>query len=222
MPIRRVVDLSMPLDERTPFYPGDPEPRVCAATTIAADGFNVSRLEIGSHSGTHCDAPYHFLADGDRLDALPLERFVGPGVVVDATGLRPRSAIGWERLEPHAAGFGPDVIVLLRTGWDEHRATAAYFDHPFLDGDACARLLEAGVRTVGIDAINLDETPTGALDRARFRCHEQISAAGGVIVENLVALGAVDFPEPLVSVLPLSVPGGDGAPARAVAIEGLR
>ena len=125
MPIRRVVDLSMPLDERTPFYPGDPEPRICAATsssTRPAGGRARRSAGTRSQSGTHCDAPYHFVPDGDRLDALPLERFVGPSVVVDATGLRPRSAIGWERLVPYAAGFGPGVIVLLRTGWDEHRA----------------------------------------------------------------------------------------------------
>jgi kynurenine formamidase len=162
MPIRRVVDLSKPLDERTPLYPGDPEPRVCAGTSIAVDGFNVLRLDLGSYSGTHCD------------------------------------------------------------GWDAHRETDAYFDHSFLDGDASARLLEAGGCTIGIDAINLDETPAGALDRARFRCHAQISAAGGVIVENLVSLGEVAHADPFVSVLPLSVPGGDGAPAPAVAIEGLR
>ncbi|MEA2383473.1 MAG: hypothetical protein QOH72_3444 [Solirubrobacteraceae bacterium] len=221
MAIRRIIDLSMALDARTPFYPGDPEPRVCAATTIAADGFNVSRLELGSHSGTHCDAPSHFLEDGLRLDALPLERFVGPGVVVDATGLAPRTAIGWDLIEPDADRLGPGAIVLLHTAWDAHRESDAYFDHPFLDGDACAELLARGVRTIGIDAINLDETPRGPLDRARFRCHAQISAAGGVIVENLVGLRAVDFADPLISVLPLNVPGGDGAPARAVAIEGL-
>src|SRR3712207_3383604 len=91
---RRIVDLSMALDERTPFYPGDPEPRVCPATTIARDGVNVSRLELGSHSGTHCDAPYHFLEDGLKLHELPLERFVGRGVVVDCTRVPPRGAIG--------------------------------------------------------------------------------------------------------------------------------
>jgi kynurenine formamidase len=221
MPIRRIIDLSMPLDERTPFYPGDPAPRVCAATTIAADGFNVSRLEIGSHSGTHCDAPLHFLEDGMPLDALPLERFAGPGVVVDVTGLEPRTPIGWDRLEPCAERLGPGALVLLHTGWDAHRVTEAYFDHPFLDGDACTELLERGVRTIGIDAINLDETPAGELDLARFRCHAQISAAGGVIVENLVGLGLIDFADPLISVFPLHIPGGDGAPARAVAIAGL-
>jgi kynurenine formamidase len=221
MPSRRVVDLSMPLDGRTPFYPGDPEPRICAATTIAADGFNVSRLELGSHSGTHCDAPYHFDPDGARLDELPLERFLGRAVVVDAIALEPRTAIGWEAFAPHAGALGPGVIVLLRTGWDAHRESDAYFAHPYLDGDACGRLLDTGVRTIGIDAINLDETPAGALDLERFRCHAQVSAAGGVIVENLVGLGAIDFADPLVSVLPLHIPGGDGAPARAVAIEGL-
>src|ERR687890_629827 len=145
----------MPLDAATPFYPGDPEPRFCAATTIARDGVNVMHLDIGSHSGTHCDAPFHFLEDGSRLDELPLERFLGPGVVVDCTGLGSRGLIGWERLAPHAERFAPGTIVLLRTGWDAHRDTEMFFAHPFLDGDACRRIVEHGVRTVGIDAINL-------------------------------------------------------------------
>lgn len=215
----RIVDLSMPIDARTPFYPGDPQPRVCAATTIAREGVNVLRLDLGSHSGTHCDAPYHFLEDGLKLDELPLERFIGRGVVVDCTAVAPRTPIGWERLEPVAARLAEGTIVLLRTGWDDRATETTIFDHPFLDGAACRRLLALGVRTVGIDAINLDETPTGALDRERFPCHDAISRAGGVIVENLIGLGAVDFADPWISVLPLNVPGADGAPTRAVAME---
>jgi kynurenine formamidase len=215
----RIVDLSIPLDAATPFYPGDPEPRICAATTIAADGFNVSRLKLGSHSGTHCDAPSHFLEDGLTLDELPLERFVGPGVLVDATGLAPRAAIGWDRIAPREAELEPGAIVLLHTGWDARRASPSYFDHPYLDGEACAELLARGVRTIGIDAINLDETPAGELDRATFRCHDAISRAEGVIVENLTGLQALYGRErPLISVLPLRIPGSDGAPARAVAL----
>ena len=219
MRVRRIVDLSMPLDDRTPFYPGDPEPRVCPATTIARDGVNVSRLHLGSHSGTHCDAPFHFLEDGLRLHEVPLERFAGPGVVVDCTHVAPRAPITWAALAPQAPAFGEGAIVLLRTGWDRRGTPQTRFDHPFLDGDARRRLLELGVRTVGIDAINLDETPDGPLDRDRFVCHDAVSRAGGVIVENLVALGAIDFPDPWVSVLPLRVPGADGAPTRAVAME---
>jgi kynurenine formamidase len=214
-----VVDLSIPLDPATPFYPGDPKPRICAATTIAANGFNVSKLELGSHSGTHCDAPSHFLEDGLTLEALPLERFVGPGVLVDATGLEPRQAIGWDRIAPRQDELEPGVIVLLHTGWDARRGSTAYFEHPYLDGDACAELLQRGVRTIGIDAINLDETPAGELDRAKFRCHDAISRAGGVIVENLARLEALyGVARPLVSVLPLHLPGADGAPTRAVAM----
>ena len=97
--------------------------------------------------------------------------------MVDVTGLAPRTPITWEHLAPAADAFGPGVIVLLRTGWDVHRESDAYFTHPYLDGDACARLLALGVRTIGIDAINIDETPAGDLDLERFRCHAQISAA---------------------------------------------
>ena len=217
--IRRIVDLSMPLDAATPFYPGDPEPRVCPATTIAREGVNVMRLDLGSHSGTHCDAPYHFLEDGLKLDELPLERFTGPGVVVDCTGVAPRTPITSEHLAAVAGAIVEGAIVLLRTGWDNRATPETIFDHPFLDGDACRSLLDRGVRTIGIDAINLDETPEGPLDRAQFVCHDAISRAGGVIVENLVGLGAVDFRDPWISVFPLLVPGADGAPTRAVAME---
>jgi kynurenine formamidase len=217
--ISRMVDLSMPLDAATPFYPGDPEPRICAATTIANEGVNVMRLDLGSHSGTHCDAPFHFLRDGLKLDELPLERFMGPGVVVDCTGLAPRTPIGWGHLQPHVEHLAEGAIVLLHTGWDVHRESEEFFAHPFLDGAACRRLVAAGVRTVGIDAINIDQTPEGELDRDAFPCHEAISRAGGVIVENLVGLGAIDFADPWISVLPLHVPGADGAPARAVALQ---
>lgn len=217
----RLLDLSIPIDSTTPFYPGDPEPRVCVAATIARDGFNVSRLELGSHSGTHCDAPAHFLEDGLALDQLPLERFVGPGLLIDATGLEERAPIGWDRIAPQVDRVEPGAIVLLHTGWDQRRRDPSYFAHPFLDGDACARLLSLGVRTIGIDAINLDETPTGELDRSTFRCHEAISRAGGVIVENLTNLQALyGIERPLVSVLPLHLPGADGAPTRAVAMVG--
>ena len=75
------------------------------------------------------------------------------------------------------------------------------------------------MRTIGIDAMNIDETTSDPIDRAAFPCHREISAAGGVIIENLTNLMAIDFDAPVVSVLPLRFAGGDGAPARAVALE---
>jgi len=192
---------------------------MCAASTIREDGFNVSALSLGSHTGTHCDAPYHFLEKGSRIDELPLERFVGPGLVVDVREHAPNTPILWDELAPLVADIAEVSIVFLHTGWSAHVGSPAYFDHPFLDGRACERLLELGVRTIGIDAINIDPTPEGAVDRDQFPCHRLISEADGVIVENLANLGGITARRPMLSVLPLRLTGLDGAPTRAVALE---
>jgi kynurenine formamidase len=100
-----------------------------------------------------------------------------------------------------------------------HYGTDSYFDHPFLDAAACERMLAWGVRTFAIDAINIDET---ILDEREpdFSCHHLIAATGGIIAENLCNLGAIDFEEPLISMLPIRLGGNaDGAPCRVVAIK---
>jgi kynurenine formamidase len=219
MNVTRIVDLSMPVGPGTTVYPGDPVPRLTAHSTIAEHGFNLLDVRIGSQTGTHVDAPYHFQDDGLRLDALPLQRFLGPAVLVDATGLAPRGVIGPEHLEPVAGQLRPGVIVLLHTAWDVHAGTPAYFEHPYLDAGACRQLLDAGVRTICIDAINLDETPDDTHPGAGFPVHHLIAAAEGVIGENLRNLGAIDWPDPFVICLPLALSGADGAPVRAVAVR---
>jgi kynurenine formamidase len=205
--VRRVVDLSVPLDDRTPVYPGDPPVRLTAAATIARDGYNLLAVHMGSQSGTHCDAPYHFLEGGARVDALDLRLFAGPGVLVDVRGRPDRYPIGVADVEPYLDRVGPGTIVVLHTGRSDP-------DHPYLGADACRALLDRGVRTIGLDTPNIDETPS-----ATYPCHHMIAAAGGVIVENLTNLAAVDFPDPFFSVLPLRLTGADGAPVRAVAMQ---
>ncbi len=216
MDARRIVDLSVPLSESTQVYPGDPVPRIRAAATIGADGVNLLAVEMGSQTGTHVDAPYHFREDGPRIDELDLSLFVGDGVVIDATGLAPRSRITWETVP--AARLRPGVIALLHTGWSRRYGGDAYFDHPFLDADACRRMLALGVRTFLLDAPNIDETPDAEHPGEGFPVHRLIAEAGGVIGENLRNFEMIDF-DPFISCLPLRLTGGDGAPARAVAID---
>lgn len=218
MRISKVVDLSQVVDSATQIYPGDPVPSLHPATTIEADGFNVLHVHIGSHTGTHVDAPYHFAPDGARIDELPLEPFLGTGVVADVSGREPRARIGWADLVPYEALLGPGRILLLRTGWSEYFGTERYYDHPFLDGEVARRLLDLGVRTVGIDALSPDET---VLDGppSDFAVHHTICQAGGIIAENLTNLGDIDFADPLVSLLPIKLGNADGAPVRAIAME---
>ena len=207
MHVRRVVDLSVPLDDRTAVWPGDPPVRLTPAATIARDGYNLLAVAMGSQSGTHCDAPHHIRPDGARVDELDLRLLAGPGVVVDVRGRPPGHAIGPADLAPHLDRVGPGVIVVLHTGRPGP-------DHPHLDPAACRALLDRGVRTIGLDTPSID-----ASDGTAFPCHHLVAAAGGVVVENLTNLEAVDFPDPFLSVLPLRLTGADGAPVRAVAME---
>lgn len=221
MRVAKIVDLSVVLDPNTQVYPGDPQPRFRVATTIAREGYNLLGVEIGSQSGTHVDSPYHFLDAGPVLEKCPLSLFVGPGVVVDVRGCGPRDAITWSDVEPSAAGLGPGVVMALHTGWsDNHYGTDRYFDHPFLDPDACSKVLALGVRTFLIDCINIDETVLDVATAPSFPCHDQIAAAEGIISENVTNLGAIDFEDPLISLLPIRLGGdADGAPCRAVALQ---
>jgi kynurenine formamidase len=219
MKIIRIVDLSVALDATTQVYPGDPALSFETHSTVERDGFNLLSVHMGSQSGTHVDAPYHFDDTTEKIDELPLERFLGRGVIVDARNAGERGAISWDHIAPVEAELAPGCIVLLHTGWSEHYGTERYFDHPYLTADACERLLAAGIRTIGIDAINLDETPDATHPGAGFPSHHLIAECAGVIIENLTNLAAVSSPRALISVLPLAFIGADGAPVRAVAIE---
>jgi len=210
----RVHDLSHPLTSGMPVYPGDPRVTIRPALTAATDGVNVLHLDLGSQAGTHVDAPFHIDDALPRLDQLPLDRFFGPAVVVDLRGLPPRAPIGPEALRPH---LRPGTIVLLATGWSAHWGTAGYHAHPHLTREAAELLVAAGVRTVGIDALSVDPTPS-----EDFPAHRVLCGAHAVIAENLTGLAALLTPqaagEPIeVSLLPLHLPGADGAPVRAVA-----
>ncbi len=218
MDARRIIDLSVPLSASTQVYPGDPAPVIHPAATIGADGFNLLSVAMGSQTGTHVDAPYHFREDGTRIDEVDLSLFVGEGVILDATGLDPRARITWEIIAPSAARLRPGVLALLHTGWSKRYGGDTYFDHPFLDAEACRRLLSLGVRTFLLDAPSIDETPADGHPGEGFPSHRLIAEAGGVIAENLRGFELIDFP-PFISCLPLRLTGGDGAPARAVAID---
>ena len=106
---------------------------------------------------------------------------------------------------------------MLHTGWSRHRRTPLYFDHPYLTPDAAQFLLEAGVRTIALDAPNPDPTDLTGSGPARLPVHHLVADADGVIVENLTALEKIDFADPWLSVLPLRLARADGAPCRAVA-----
>ena len=213
------MDLSRRVDAETQVYPGDPHVLLEPAATLADHGVNVLAVHIGSHSGTHVDAPYHFVEGGPKIDEMDPGLFVGRTVILDVRGKGPRERITVEDLRPYEWRLSEGVVAVLRTGWEERYGTPGYEDHPFLDRRAAELILDAGVKTIAIDALSVDETPPEGDQPKGFPAHHAILGAGGVIAENLANLAAIDFPDPLLSLLPIKLGGSDGAPVRAVAME---
>ncbi|KAI0366709.1 putative cyclase [Pilatotrama ljubarskyi] len=216
------IDLSHTLDENVQIYPGDPAFSCCPALTIANDGLNVHSISMGSHTGTHVDAPYHFVQDGAQVDAIPLSAFIGNAVVINVTSKGPKARIDWEDISAYSddirrkAAFPDGVFVLLHTGWSKHWQSDAYLDHPFLTRDAAQRLVNLGVKLIGVDTLSPDETRVDGLT-PDFGVHEVVLGAGALLAENLRNLEAIQTGDWRVSAVPLKLKGCDGSPVRAFA-----
>ncbi|KAF8058778.1 putative cyclase [Lyophyllum atratum] len=214
-----IIDLSHKLDSNVQIYPGDPPFTCTPCTTVAKDGYSVHSLTLGSHTGTHIDAPSHFFANGKTIDQIPLPTLIGPLVLVDLTArnLRDRQMITWADIEPSAELMHPGVILVLHTGWSAYWGTPKYYDHPFLARDVATKIIERGVRILGVDTLNPDETEyQGVGGGEGFGVHEVILGAGGIIAENLTNLAALDGHDQI-ALIPLNLEGSDGSPVRAFA-----
>ena len=212
--IKKIVDLSHLLTENTPVYPGDPVPNFSVATTIENQGYNLFNVMLGSQTGSHVDAPYHFSNQGATIDRMDLKYFMGRGVIIDVTHKKSREEITLAEVASHKDEIEKAEIVLFKTNWYKKAGTGEFYDHPYLSTEAGNYLISKGILTVGIDAINLDFT-----GGTKFPIHDLYAGAGGIIAENLANLDSVDFDSPFIIFLPLKLAGCDGSPVRAVAIE---
>jgi kynurenine formamidase len=210
----KIVDLSLPLTNETPIYPGDPQPNISVATTIENEGYNLLHVHIGSQTGSHVDAPYHFCPTGERIDESDLHLFIGTGVVIPVLEKEEQEGIVLGDVKPYLEQLSPGKIVLFYTGWSQYAGEEKYFRHPYVHVDVINEMIKRGIRTFFIDAINMDRTGGDS-----FPVHHAIAAVNGIIAENLTNFGAIDFPDPLVCAFPLRIAGADGAPVRAIAMK---
>jgi len=186
-----IIDLSLPLGEETPIYPGDPEVKIRPWAFIERDGYYMNSLKLGEHSGTHVDAPAHFVPGGKTIDEMPPEKFTGRAFVVDV-----RDGDGKVKLEEIPDSGYYDRIVLFLTGGRELSPEVALF------------LVAEGVKAVGTDAMSIGD-PT---------VHTILLSEEVPIFENLQNLESLIGREFLFVGLPLRIVGGSGSPVRAIAI----
>jgi kynurenine formamidase len=206
----KFIDLSHPMRDGQPSFPGDPVLQIGPHATIAQQRCNVSRLAMGSHQGTHLDALFHFIPDGKRLDEMPLEWFYGPATLLRIPKAG-RDEITVADFKPFEDRLVPGARVIYETGWHRHYGAANYFtDFPSLTQEAAAYLAGRRIRLLGMD------TPTPSRDYYEVHHLLQQKPAEIVIVESLANLDAL--PENFVFIgFPLRFEGGDGSPIRAIA-----
>ena len=207
-------DLSHPIETGMQRFPGDPEVSVEPVATADSEGYRVSAIDCGTHTGTHVDAPSHVGLEGS-IDGFGVGRFVFDARVVDCTGLDPREPIGRSALPDGDRG----EMVLIRTGWDDHWGTPHYLDHPYLTPEAADRCVDAGW-SVGLDTLNPDPTPSGNAapgEPEGVPAHRRLLGNGRFVVENLRDLGGLGRCR--LFAVPLPIADGDGSPVRAFARE---
>lgn len=214
-------DLSQPLDGDATVYPGDPEVRLAPAATHESDGYRVTEVRLGTHAGTHVDAPSHTESGGKNLDAFEVGEFAFDARLVDCSELDAREPIGPEAL-PDISEETDAEMVVFRTGWDDYWGTDRYFDHPYLAADAAAECAERGLH-VGLDTLSPDTSPSesekadeSTAEPAGVPAHHELLGSGLFVVENLT--GLADVPERFeLRAYPLPLVEADGSPVRAIA-----
>jgi arylformamidase len=197
-----IFDISVPIRPGMITYPGDPEVHMERVVSIEhGDVANLTRLDFGVHTGTHVDAPLHFIDQGAGVDALPLEVFLGPCEVVDATAAD--GEIGPEHVPDHV----DRVLFKTRNSelWQQDTFEEAFVR---IGLAAAQRLVENGLRVVGVDYLSVGDPAT----------HETLLGAGVAAIEGLDLRGIQPGPYSL-ACLPLRIVDSDGAPARAVLIR---
>jgi arylformamidase len=196
-----IHDVSVLLRTGMVVYPGDPTFSIDRAMSLAGgDIANVSQMELGVHTGTHVDAPLHFFDGAPAVEALDLDVLVGPAVVVEVAG---------------QGDIGPDAVVegaerlLFKTRNSEADAQDVFYeDFASISPEAATRLVDAGVRLVGIDYLSVGSVET----------HETLLRAGVIAVEGL-DLREIEPGAYTLVCLPLKIAGSDGAPARTILID---
>lgn len=206
----KIYDVTVPISSSMPIYAGDPPARVESAKSIAnGDSANVSHLDFGAHSGTHVDAPNHFIEGGRRIDQLDLTKLMGPCRVVRV----PDNVL---TIEPqHFADLDGARRVLFKTKnsafWND---SEFHSDFAHLGPAAAEALVEHGVELVGIDYLSIER-----FHSADHAVHKAFLSNEIVILEGL-DLRAVEAGDYELICLPLKYMGGggDGAPARTILI----
>ena len=211
-----ILDLTLTISNTLPSFPGSPKPQFIPWNSIDDDKYNLELLFLSSHSGTHLDAPFHFVKKGKKIHQIPVSRFKGHARLIKIKksknkGISKNDILYFERK------FGKietGSSVIIYTGWQKHISKDYYFlENPGLNISAAKYLAAKKLNLVGIDSPSIDMG-----NNAKFDAHKIFSHKNILIVENLANLDKISGSSFDYVILPLKLYNATGSPVRAIAL----
>jgi len=211
----KIVDLTLTVSDKIPTFPGSPQPSFIPWENVKEDGYNLELLFLSTHTGTHMDAPYHFLEKGAKIHEISLKKLVSEAVLIkskkkDGESITKTDIQKFEKKHGKIASFSS---VIFYTGWQRNLQKKYYFTkNPGLSVSAAKYLASKKINLVGIDSPSIDLGKD-----SKFSVHQIFAKKGMLIVENLANLEKIKSSKFHLVVLPLKLKNATGSPVRAIA-----
>jgi len=221
MKIGRIVDLSYEL------RPGDEDSELHIKTYFVEEllpkykrekdqWYIIQKLTFLSHVGTHVEAPFHYIKNGEDVSKIPLKQLMGEAVILNFTHKQPNEEISVKEIMEAGKDIQPGDIVLIKTGRNEYVGRFAEYERPYISNDAIKWLVQKKISCLGIDCSGIEDK---RISRHMQPNHQTLFENKIPLIENLTNLGQLRKDRVLLFVLPLKISGLDACPVRVVAIE---
>ena len=211
----KIIDLTLTVSDKIPTFPGSPHPSFITWENVKEDGYNLELLFLSTHTGTHMDAPYHFLEKGAKIHEISLKKLVSEAILIQCRKKSGESITKtdiqkFEKKHGKIDGFSS---VIFSTGWQRNLQKKYYFTkNPGLSVSAAKYLASKKINLVGIDSPSIDLGKD-----SKFSVHQIFAKKGILIVENLANLEKIKSSKFHLVVLPLKLKNATGSPVRAIA-----
>lgn len=209
------IDLTLTISKSIPNFPGSPKPQFILWSDIKNDGYNLELLFFSSHTGTHIDAPYHFIKDGLKIHQIPLDRLLGKAILIKLrkTENKPITKSEIISFEKKNGKISDNSSIFFFTEWQKNLNQSNYFtENPGLALSAAKYLISKKINLVGIDSPSIDLGKDES-----YSVHHILSKNNILIVENLSNLNKIPSKEFIFTILPLKIKDATGSPVRAIA-----
>ena len=210
------IDLTLKISQSIPNFPGSPKPQFIPWSTIKEEGYNLELLFLSSHTGTHLDAPYHFVKNGEKIHQIAVKRLFGRAILVKIYKKKDQAITKNDLIsfEKKNGIFPNNSSIVFFTGWQKNLNKDFYFhNNPGLSESAAKYLVSKKINLVGIDSPSIDLGKD-----QNFTAHKIFAKNNILIVENLSNLNKIQSKNFDFVILPLKLDNATGSPVRAIAI----